>query len=270
MHSPDEAGREARYEYYLRALVRYKELQISDKDPLGHMRVPKSFVVPQSSAWQKEHWGLPLGNVVSKIRKGEQYADKREELEAAGFDFAKQASGSGKNATGWEVVEPALLTYKAQHGDLLVPRPFVVPTDDPHWPESTWGVNLGKIVSNIRNQDCYNTHEQELLDMGFDFAKQADPNATGWEVVKAALLAYKAKHGHVLVPQRFVVPDNDPRWPESTWGVKLGQIVSNIRNKDCYKDNRIELEELGFVFELTADQITLMKSEGAKKRYANK
>ena len=161
-------GRKARYEYYLRAMVRFKEVQVTDKDPLGHMRVPKSFVVPQSSAWQKEHRGLKLGNVVGEIRMGRQYADKMEELEAAGFDFAKQAKG-GENATDWEKVEPALRAYKEQCGDVLVPYAFVVPHNDPRWPESTWGVKLGRTVQNIRSSGTYKDNRNELEKMGFKY-----------------------------------------------------------------------------------------------------
>ena len=151
---------ETLYEYQLRALVRYKELR-------GNMLVSWKFIVPWSRDWPEEHWGLKLGDIVQNIRRGRMHADKKKELEAAGFDFAKQASIFGLNATGWEVVKAALLAYKAQHGDVLVPKSFVVPSDDPRWPESTWGVKLGRIVDNIRHKGTYKTHKQDLLDMGF-------------------------------------------------------------------------------------------------------
>jgi hypothetical protein len=131
------------------------------------MRVMKRFVIPWSRDWPEEFWGLKLGRVVEYIRGGRTHADKKKELEAAGFDFIKQERGKGK-ALGWEVVKAALLAYKGLEGDLLVPKTFVVPSGDPEtWPESTRGVKLGKIVDHIRNDGYYKDHKQELLAMGF-------------------------------------------------------------------------------------------------------
>jgi hypothetical protein len=132
------------------------------------MRVPQDYVVPWSRDWPEEFWGLRLGNVVSDIRRGRSHADKKEELEAAGFDFDKQSCATGK-ATGWEKVKAAFETYKTVNGDLLVPAKFVVPHDDPEWPKSTWGVNLGGIVNRIRSGKSYKDHKEELLTMGFQY-----------------------------------------------------------------------------------------------------
>ncbi|KAH7469331.1 uncharacterized protein KRP23_10766 [Phytophthora ramorum] len=49
--------------------------------------------------------------------------------------------------------------------------------------------------------------------------------------VLAALRAYKAKNGHVLVPYRFVVPSGDDIWPSMTWGYNLGSAVNYLRYK---------------------------------------
>lgn len=63
----------------------------------------------------------------------------------------------GPNDPGrrWETILTALQTYKATHGDLDVPRHFVVPSEDPAWPAMTWGVLLGKRVTAIRSQSTF-------------------------------------------------------------------------------------------------------------------
>ncbi|KAE9346650.1 hypothetical protein PF008_g8191 [Phytophthora fragariae] len=38
----------------------------------------------------------------------------------------------------------------------------------------------------------------------------------------AALRAYKTINGDTLVPQSFVVPSGDARWPRVAWGYALG------------------------------------------------
>ena len=70
---------------------------------------------------------------------------------------------------------------------------------------------------------------QALLDeMGFVW--KADP----WESeVLPGLEAFRAIHGHLNVPTRFVVPDEAP-WPETCRGLKLGSRVQHIRHDGAY------------------------------------
>ena len=44
--------------------------------------------------------------------------------------------------------------YKELHGDLEVPKAFVVPSEAP-WPAEAWGLKLGERVLNIRRQGDY-------------------------------------------------------------------------------------------------------------------
>ncbi len=138
----------------MRALHHYKGVH-------GNMNVPFRFPV-LAEGWPADLKGMKLGGRVARIRQGELYADKKEELEAAGFDFAPQTSGGG-SATGWEVVKAALLAYKEAKGDLNIPARFVVPRDDPKWPKSIWGVNLGDLANNIRNHGHYPAHRDDLI-----------------------------------------------------------------------------------------------------------
>jgi hypothetical protein len=51
-------------------------------------------------------------------------------------------------------VRAALLAYKEVHGDLQVPKAFVVPSEAP-WSEEAWGMKLGGRVDGIRSQEHY-------------------------------------------------------------------------------------------------------------------
>ena len=110
---------------------------------------------------------MKLGNRVSDIRDKDIYVkdhpERRAELDAMGFvwdDLERR----------WEEVRAALLVYKEMHGDLQVPRLFVVPSQAP-WPEEAWGMKLGFRVNHIRNNDYYVKHyperRAELDAMGF-------------------------------------------------------------------------------------------------------
>ena len=169
-------GGEDLYAYRLRALIRYKELNCTVKEPDGHMRVPYNFRVPWSHDWPQEFWDLGLGSLVDQVRRGLLYKVKHVELEAAGFDFKRQACG-GENAIGWDRVEAALLAYKVVNprkdkkaGDLnRMSKKFEVPSDDRNWPEATWGLKIGTILYNVRNANYYKAHSSELEDMGVEF-----------------------------------------------------------------------------------------------------
>jgi hypothetical protein len=139
------------------------------------------------------------------------------------------------------------------HGDLNVLRPFVVPSEEP-WPEESWGLKLGQVTNKIRSRSAYiRTHpdrRQQLEDMGFVF----DELERSWEQTKSALKLYHGKHGHMDVPQSFVVPCGDP-WPEEMWDKQLGRSVDMLRSQNAYNardvfERRQWLEEHGFKWKL--------------------
>ena len=55
----------------------------------------------------------------------------------------------------WAVTTAALQTYLDLHGDLRVPKGFVVPAKAHQWPEACWGMRLDKTVRNIRSQEIF-------------------------------------------------------------------------------------------------------------------
>jgi Fe2+ transport system protein FeoA len=106
-------------------------------------------------------------------------------------------------------------------------------------------MKLGNNVSTIRNQGAYSDHRAKLEELGFVYESVVDVQ---FDVIYSALEAYKAVHGNLLMPYKFVVPEGDVRFPVETWGMKLGGNVKNIRNQGAYSEHRVKLEELGFVF----------------------
>jgi hypothetical protein len=143
------------------ALMKYKELK-------GDMLVPAKFVVPVNAIiWPEKTWGMNLGEVVKSIRAGKSYKDKREDLESTGFNFNPQ-----KLLHGYEATRAALVKYKDLYGDMLVPTKFVVASDDITWPEETWGMKLGRDVSNIRGGRSWKDKREDLESIGFDFKSQ--------------------------------------------------------------------------------------------------
>merc|ERR1712146_443898 len=53
---------------------------------------------------------------------------------------------------------------------------------------------------------------------------------TRWETKYfPALQAYLKIHGNMLVPRKYVVPESSAEWPRAAWGVRLGNVVHNLR-----------------------------------------
>ncbi|KAE9021686.1 hypothetical protein PR003_g12549 [Phytophthora rubi] len=73
---------------------------------------------------------------------------------------------------------------------------------------------------------------------------------TPWEKMLVALRAYKEINGDTLVPQSFVVPSGDARWPRAAWGYALGEGVGSLRKKaGKYKISSVmdtEVKEMKF------------------------
>ena len=151
----------------------------------------------------------------------------------------------------WQCVLQSLVAYKKLHGDLQVPKAFVVPSEAP-WPKDAWGVKLGHRVHNIRSRGDFVKDEPErraeLDALGFVW----DDLERRWEEMRDALAVYKELHGDLQVTRAFVVPAEAP-WPKEAWGMKLGKRVNGIRAKEHYvkdePERRAELDALGFVWD---------------------
>jgi len=70
-----------------------------------------------------------------------------------------------------------------------------------------------------------------------------------------ALLVYRSINGHLDVPYKFEVP-GDENWPPSSVGMKLGQVVSRVRTRGDFKENRPQLEAIGFQYNLTRNKMS--------------
>ncbi|DAZ96210.1 TPA: hypothetical protein N0F65_012572 [Lagenidium giganteum] len=177
----------------------------------------------------------------------------------------KHRIGSALQALGVPVVEwkdylwetqtlPALETYKALCGDLLVKKTFVVPYGNAAWPRSTWSCRLGLRVQKLRAAriELDPEHQAALERLNFVW-RVAD--AKWHDKFLPALRIYHQLHGDVAVPTSFVVPSastNDAHWPAPLHGYRLGQIVQSIRigrYAALVQLHRDELDALGFVWD---------------------
>ncbi|KAG9405934.1 hypothetical protein AC1031_003850 [Aphanomyces cochlioides] len=220
----DRAG--AKWQHNLEALTRFRQLH-------GHANVPMRFTVPNTADWPAAMHGLKLGNVVTHWRRYPLPEDRREALDALGFQWRPLDAK-------WTKTIAALKAYKKIYGHTHVVKRFAVPSNDPQWPKAYWGFKLGYIVSSFRTRmdEMPAEHIEELDELGFIW----NPLEDRWDEAVLALRKYHALKGHLRIPTSFCVPRNDPEWPESMWGLHLGSLVTHIRHHaDIMSTNQDEL-----------------------------
>ncbi|TYZ63387.1 hypothetical protein PybrP1_001923 [[Pythium] brassicae (nom. inval.)] len=239
-----------------------------------HFVVPYAFRVPgaappvvgadplpsaaaSAGEWPPHTHGLNLGRALRSFLRGVQRAKgggsaaqraTLAELDALGFPLVPDWS-----RFQWEQVAlRALREFKRVHGHLRVPRRFVVPAGDAAWPRAAWGYKLGAHVNQLRARTArLPRYQREALErVGFAWQAVRD---TWTQRFLPALRQFRALHGHVNVPQAFVVPVADPAWPhERLYGFQLGRMVNRVRSGDAYLAQvarfRPELDALGFSF----------------------
>ncbi|KAF0685117.1 Aste57867_22942 [Aphanomyces stellatus] len=217
----------------------------------GHLNVPPGFVVPdQDPAWPPSTWCMPLHQVMHNLRFSGQTGEKKAALDALGFTW----HSNQRTKYAWPDKLLALKTYKQLFGHVVVPRSFQVPRGHSDWPEVTWDLQLGVLVNNLRTRDQPSDRRLQLDVLGFVW----DTMAFHWQVNLLALRTFHRLHGHVRVPQTFQVPLESDQWPNETWGMKLGWVVTTLRRtRDSIAASRCEeLDQLGFVWDNTTNHCT--------------
>jgi hypothetical protein len=150
----------------------------------------------------------------------------------------------------FELILEGVKVFQNVYGNCNIPSRFDVPTQPP-WPPALHGLRLGRRLEKLQtSHDFMNKHPdkvQQLADIGWD------PNnmnlVEDWDNVLTCLRLYKAQHGDLRVPSKFIVPSEAP-WPRTAWGLKIGVRVAAIRSAGRYvKENpnrKAVLDSLGF------------------------
>ena len=164
-----------------------------------------------------------------------------------------------------------LRAYHSIHGDLVIPRRFVVPMTD-EYPAEWHGCDLASTVYDMRwwqrhvkeNPD----RVQELNSLGFVW-ERLQPE---YNLVLSALMTHSSlNNGSVMVHSKFVVPFGDDVWPKATWGIPLGKCVHRIRVRGDYLNGqnamarRRQLDALGFVWD--AHELAFLRVYRALKHF---
>lgn len=107
------------------------------------------------------------------------------------------------------------------------------------WPEHLAGMTLGTLVARIQDGSLEVKHlperKAQLDAIGFDWGDPERFIDVPFEKSMCAFLAYYMIRGDMLVPEDFVMPDEDP-WPHALGGYEIGQAVKRIRELQMFFD----------------------------------
>ncbi len=201
------------------------------KQKNGHCDISSTFQIDENdTAWSEEARGLNLGKTIGRMRGSRKHHKPiHNQLTELGVELSPLRS--------FEKVYDALVAYKNVHSNLDIPQKFIVPKGDQSFPKHTWGLKLGSALQGIRTNETWQQHKETLVALGVDFTV-IKHRSVGFEVIYSALDHYLKVNGDVLVPRDFIVPINTSDYPESTWGMKLGHNLHNIRVKDAWIEHR--------------------------------
>ncbi|DAZ94702.1 TPA: hypothetical protein N0F65_000017 [Lagenidium giganteum] len=188
-------------------------------------------------------------------------------------------------AQTYEDVVRGVRIFHDREGHFAVPAQFQVPATGPEattWPEDLRGFKLGmrvhKLMQAVGKKTAHSVEEcattavakkrssstqmsqatakrlamqeaiQRLEALGFPTSSWKDYQFQ--HVFLPALQAFRAIEQHMFVPQKFVVPFNDPAWPRRTWGFALGMQVKSVRqNRESISDDHADaLDAIDFAW----------------------
>ncbi|KAF0743471.1 hypothetical protein Ae201684P_020061 [Aphanomyces euteiches] len=224
-------------------ILKIVEVQYKIQSHTKFTTLPNPFKVPSSSEWPQDLHGC--NGEVSKLRRAYRMglldASIVAKFDELGFVW-------NDNQHQWSLTMEALRTFKKIYGHIKVPRVFEVPEDDPQWPVYLWTMRLGVKVGNIRRRQTELTLEQRQELDALDFVW--DANKLHWNRNLSALKTYMKLFGNLFVPQKFVVPQDDPDWPSDYANIKLGTIVNGLRSNQATlsDEKKQELNKLDFVW----------------------
>jgi hypothetical protein len=108
---------------------------------------------------------MQLGYVVNNIRNSKQFLDHHEKFRSIGLSLDNQYEVRAERSL------TALQAYKLNMNiepgkEFTVPQGFTVPHGDVRWDPSLWGMQLGRVVNNIRYRNDYAGYHERFRSVG--------------------------------------------------------------------------------------------------------
>ncbi|KAG9406171.1 hypothetical protein AC1031_002503 [Aphanomyces cochlioides] len=203
--------------------------------------LPNPFKVPSNSQWPQDLHGCNV--FVSEFRRAYQMGILDDSI-VAKLDAMRFVWDDSQHK--WSLMMEALEIFKNIYGHVEVPDSIEISQEDRLWPEYLWTMKLGLKVKSLRARKNKLTLEQRQELDALDFVWNA--RELHWNRNLSAFKTYKQLYGNLRVPQKFIVPNDDPAWPSDVEDIKLGTVVNYLRSKQATLSDEMkrELNKLDF------------------------
>lgn len=226
------------FERFILALGIYNECKLGAVND-----IPYSFRVPASPPWPADMHGYCLGRKVTEVRRGLIFTNPR---------YQQVLSIVG----------------------LEVPNTIITTSAD----ENDKDKGLDRVERRVSSELTFGyigevSGSGEFGEASYEAPRRRDRRR--FDLIYRALVHYKELHGHLDVPAKYAVPSSDEaRWPRASYGelhgLRLGQVVSNIRQGNSYSDLffAAQLDRLGFVWSAQEFRLAQARSEAGEEEDA--
>ena len=117
----------------------------------------ESFVIPKSSDWPEETWGLDLGKAAKNVRRGRSESISNISTPDVCTSFIK------KKKLDYDGILETVEQFNQKYGTRKIPQNYKVPKNNDFYPERAWGICLGSIVGRIRRGEKWPEKQGEFL-----------------------------------------------------------------------------------------------------------
>ena len=164
-------------------------------------------------------------------------------------------------ASGWEQYYRAAALYKAEHGDLLIPKRYVTPEG---LTLGRWIVTQRRVRSGRTPGTLTESQIARLDSLGMVWENRLE---SAWAEGFAHAEAYKNEYGNLLVPAQYRSPD----------GYALGRWISNLRQQrangerqNLLNEERVaQLDKIGMVWDAVSERWEQNYAEALRYYSAN-
>lgn len=224
----------------------------------GDYEIKHKFKINRNNtAWPKATRGMKLGAIVRKMccsgfRK--QLWQQLTSQEMTPTPLSTQTEYSD------DAILMALHTYREKYGDCIVKHKFKIAENDNTWPETTRGMQLGRVVFNMRYNGKRTTLWEQIVSLGLTTSSVKRPHKTlvnnthfdneQQRIDTEPFHLFSQIHTQLSIPHSFVIPSTT-EWPQQYHGLQLGRLAQDIRhnlaiNANYYNQNDVDiLQKMG-------------------------
>lgn len=223
----DDSGTQFQFDKVYEGLVIYKKLNPD------RVRIPKTFVVPETTNYPKYLWGMKLGRSFYRMVERGNFKPFHDKIIALGYVLSKQKGGTGDKSADAENDDSQAVNAQHEPARLLVDLSF----NQVDAPKERKYMRLTRT-----SQSNYVSNFAAFIE-AMEIYKLQNPEAT-------------------RIPSSYVVPSGPgSSFPNHLWGLNIGYQYSRMLYSGLYKEFKDRVAQLGFALHVESGKASRLDRE---------